>query len=277
MRFATGWPSWAGRCATRPRAPRLVPKALSGRQQIIYGKQPVAEAERGRRRVHRVWRAPETSARGAGAALRVARPPGRRRRGRSLSLWRPGGAAAAGGRADRRPRPGPGPAQPRRGLPLGRVRRRGRASSSPSGARRRSPRSPARPRRARSSTSQIAHVRNLADWLGEAKEAGFWIWGADAERRAGALGRRPERPDRARPGRRGQGPAAPRRLRLRRPRRPAAARARSTRSTSPPPPRRCSSRPSASALSQHCNGGCTKSQFGVDRTPRSRKLPRQQG
>ena len=28
--------------------------------QTIYGKQPVAEAERGRRRVHRVWRAPET-------------------------------------------------------------------------------------------------------------------------------------------------------------------------------------------------------------------------
>ncbi len=30
--------------------------------QIIYGRQPVAEAERGRRRVHRVWRAPETDA-----------------------------------------------------------------------------------------------------------------------------------------------------------------------------------------------------------------------
>ncbi len=27
----------------------------------------------------------------------------------------------------------------------------------------------------------IAHVRNLADWLAEAKEAGFWIWGADAD------------------------------------------------------------------------------------------------
>jgi 23S rRNA (guanosine2251-2'-O)-methyltransferase len=27
---------------------------------------------------------------------------------------------------------------------------------------------------------RIAHVRNLADWLGEAKQAGFWIWGADA-------------------------------------------------------------------------------------------------
>ena len=24
-------------------------------------------------------------------------------------------------------------------------------------------------------------MRNLADWLAEAKEAGFWIWGADAE------------------------------------------------------------------------------------------------
>jgi 23S rRNA (guanosine2251-2'-O)-methyltransferase len=29
--------------------------------ELIYGKQPVAEAERGRRSVHRVWRAPETS------------------------------------------------------------------------------------------------------------------------------------------------------------------------------------------------------------------------
>jgi 23S rRNA (guanosine2251-2'-O)-methyltransferase len=26
----------------------------------------------------------------------------------------------------------------------------------------------------------VARVRNLADWLGEAREAGFWAWGADA-------------------------------------------------------------------------------------------------
>lgn len=26
----------------------------------------------------------------------------------------------------------------------------------------------------------VARVRNVADWLGTAKEAGFWIWGADA-------------------------------------------------------------------------------------------------
>src|SRR5215475_14931082 len=30
--------------------------------QLIYGKQPVAEAERGRRKVRRAWRAPETPA-----------------------------------------------------------------------------------------------------------------------------------------------------------------------------------------------------------------------
>ncbi len=27
----------------------------------------------------------------------------------------------------------------------------------------------------------VARVRNLADWLGEAKADGFWIWGADAD------------------------------------------------------------------------------------------------
>jgi 23S rRNA (guanosine2251-2'-O)-methyltransferase len=27
---------------------------------------------------------------------------------------------------------------------------------------------------------RVARVRNLADWLGEAKLAGFWVWGADA-------------------------------------------------------------------------------------------------
>jgi 23S rRNA (guanosine2251-2'-O)-methyltransferase len=31
---------------------------------------------------------------------------------------------------------------------------------------------------------EVAHVRNLADWLAEAKQAGFWIWGADADAEA---------------------------------------------------------------------------------------------
>ena len=33
---------------------------MSGGRQYIYGQQPVAEAQRGRRHVHQVWRAPET-------------------------------------------------------------------------------------------------------------------------------------------------------------------------------------------------------------------------
>jgi 23S rRNA (guanosine2251-2'-O)-methyltransferase len=33
----------------------------SGGRQLVYGRRPVAEAGRGRRRVHRVWRAPETA------------------------------------------------------------------------------------------------------------------------------------------------------------------------------------------------------------------------
>lgn len=33
---------------------------------------------------------------------------------------------------------------------------------------------------------RIARARNLADWLARAKQAGFWIWGADAEARAAA-------------------------------------------------------------------------------------------
>ena len=138
MRSATGWPSWAGRCGTRPRAPRLGAEGLSSRlmaNQIDL--RPTAGRGGG---AGEAAGAPGLAGagdvgRGAGAALRVARPPGRRRRGRSLSLRRRRRAAAAGGRAARRPRPGPGPAQPRRRLPLGRGRRRRRGRRSPSAAR----------------------------------------------------------------------------------------------------------------------------------------------
>ena len=44
----------------RRRAPRLVAARADGEPDHLRA-QPVAEAERGRRQVHRVWRAPETS------------------------------------------------------------------------------------------------------------------------------------------------------------------------------------------------------------------------
>ena len=163
----------------------LVPaRAERGANQIIYGRSRSPRRSGGGGSVHRVWRAPETPARGAGAALRVAGPPGGRGRGRSLSVRRPGGhAARARTRCWSRS-----------------TRCRTRATSAPSAAR---PSSPAPPgwsipeRRSAAVTavackasagavehSQVAHVRNLADWLAEAKEAGFWIWGADAEAEA---------------------------------------------------------------------------------------------
>ncbi|HEY5709071.1 MAG TPA: 23S rRNA (guanosine(2251)-2'-O)-methyltransferase RlmB [Solirubrobacterales bacterium] len=147
--------------------------------QVIYGKQPVAEAERGRRKVHRVWRAPETSAEelerlcgspdhqgvvaevdpypyvGAGelllkenallVALDQVQDP------RNLgAVARSAEASGAGGLV----------VPERRAAEVTAV-----ACKASAGAVEHLP---------------IAHVRNLADWLAEAKQAGFWIWGADA-------------------------------------------------------------------------------------------------
>lgn len=148
--------------------------------QLIYGKRPVAEAERGRRRVRRVWRAPETSGEelerlcgspdhqgvvaevdpypyadaaavlaGEGAllvALDQVQDP------RNLgAVARSAEAAGAGGLV----------IPERRAAEVTAV-----ACKASAGAVEHLP---------------VARVRNLADWLAEAKRAGFWIWGADAE------------------------------------------------------------------------------------------------
>ena len=170
--------------------------------------------------VHRVWRAPETSPRSSSGS--AGRPTTRGWSPRSIPIpTRPQRPAAQGGRADRRPRPGPGPAQPRRRLPLRRVA----GAAGVVIPERRSAEVTAVTCKASAGAVEhlsIARVRNLADWLGEAKKAGFWIWGADAAP-SRALGRRPQRLDRARPRRGGERDPSPGRLRLRRPRRPAAA------------------------------------------------------
>ncbi len=148
--------------------------------QIIYGRQPVAEAERGRRRVQRVWRAPETP-------------------GEELERLC-GSPDHQGVVAEVDPYPYSDPRGLLRGEDpllvaldqvqdprnLGAVCR----SAEFAGAggvvvpERRSAAVTAATCKASAGAVehlQVAHVRNLADWLVEAKSAGFWIWGADAE------------------------------------------------------------------------------------------------
>jgi len=148
--------------------------------QLIYGKRPVAEAERGRRRVRRVWRAPETA---AGELERLCGSPDHQ-----------------GVVAEVDPFPYVGASELLRGegallvaldqvqdpRNLGAVARSAEAAGAAGLVipERRSAEVTAVACKASAGAVEhlrIARVRNLADWLGEAKQAGFWIWGADAE------------------------------------------------------------------------------------------------
>ncbi len=147
--------------------------------QFIYGRRPVAEAERGRRRVHRVWRAPETATEELerlcgspdhqGMVAEVDPYP----YGDARGMLREGALLVALDQVQ----------DPRN---LGAVCR----SAEFAGAagvvipeRRSAAITPATCKASAGAVEhiEVAHVRNLADWLAEAKEAGFWIWGADAE------------------------------------------------------------------------------------------------
>jgi 23S rRNA (guanosine2251-2'-O)-methyltransferase len=147
--------------------------------QFIYGRRPVAEAERGRRRVHRIWKAPETSAEELerlcgspdhqGMVAEVDPYP----YGDARGMLREGALLVALDQVQ----------DPRN---LGAVCR----SAEFAGAagvvipeRRAAAITPATCKASAGAVEhlEVAHVRNLADWLAEAKLAGFWIWGADAE------------------------------------------------------------------------------------------------
>jgi 23S rRNA (guanosine2251-2'-O)-methyltransferase len=147
--------------------------------QVIYGTQPVAEAERGRRRIHRVWRAPEVPAgeleRLCGSADHqgvVAEVDPYPYAGASELLRAKGSLLVALDQVQ----------DPRN---LGAVARSAEAAGAAGLVipERRSAAVTAVACKASAGAVEhlaIARVRNLADWLGEAKQAGFWIWGADA-------------------------------------------------------------------------------------------------
>jgi len=148
--------------------------------QVIYGKQPVAEAERGRRRVHRVWRAPETS----GEELeRLCGSPDHQGVVAEVEPYPYVGAGELLGKENALLVALDQVQDPRN---LGAVCRSAEAAGAAGVIipERRS--AEVTPTVCKTSAGAVEHLpiaraRNLADWLGEAKQAGFWIWGADAD------------------------------------------------------------------------------------------------
>jgi 23S rRNA (guanosine2251-2'-O)-methyltransferase len=145
----------------------------------IYGRRPVAEAERGRRRVHRVWRAPETSDEelerlcGSPDHQGVVAEVDPYQYADPASLIEPEDALVVVLDQVQDPHN------------LGAVCRAAEVAGAAGVV--------IPERRAASVTAAackasagavehlpVARVRNLADWLAEAKEAGAWIYGASA-------------------------------------------------------------------------------------------------
>jgi 23S rRNA (guanosine2251-2'-O)-methyltransferase len=147
---------------------------------LVYGKRPVAEAERGKRHVHRIWRSPETSSddlqRLCGSPDHqgvVAEVDPYQYADPNALLRRPNALIVALDQVQ----------DPRN---LGAICR----SAEFAGAagvvipERRSAEVTAVVCKASAGAVEhldIARVRNLADWLAAARAADFWIWGADAE------------------------------------------------------------------------------------------------
>jgi len=150
----------------------------------IYGRRPVAEAERGRRRVHRVWRAPDTpqeelerlcgSPDHQGVVAEVEAYP----YADPASLVDPDDALIVALDQIQDPHN------------LGAVCRAAEVAGA-SGVvipeRRAASVTPAACKASAGAVEHlpVARVRNLADWLADAKERGAWVYGAsaDAERR----------------------------------------------------------------------------------------------
>jgi 23S rRNA (guanosine2251-2'-O)-methyltransferase len=148
--------------------------------QVIYGKRPVAEAELGRRSVLRIWKAPETP----GEELeRLCGSPDHQGVVAEVEPYPYAGATELLRIEDALLVALDQVQDPRN---LGAVARSAEAAGATGLIipERRSAGVTAVACKASAGAVEhlaIAHARNLADWLGEAKEAGFWIWGADAD------------------------------------------------------------------------------------------------
>jgi 23S rRNA (guanosine2251-2'-O)-methyltransferase len=148
--------------------------------QFIYGVQPVQEAERGRRRVHQIWRAPQTppaelerlcgSRDHQGVVAEVDPYP----YGDAEGMLRKENALIVALDQVQDPRN------------LGAVCRSAEAAGAVGVVipeRRAAMVTPVACKTSAGAVEhlEVAHVRNLADWMAAAQEAGFWVWGADAD------------------------------------------------------------------------------------------------
>ena len=151
-------------------------------RERIYGQRPVAEAERGRRRVHRIWRAPET------AAEELERLCGSPDHQGIVAEVDPYPYADPSRLFDDDDGQGLVVALDQIQDPhnLGAVCRAAEVAGAAGVVipdRRSASVTPAACKASAGAVEHlpVARVRNLADWLGEAKEAGAWIYGADAD------------------------------------------------------------------------------------------------
>jgi 23S rRNA (guanosine2251-2'-O)-methyltransferase len=153
---------------------------LSVATQVIYGRRPVEEAERGKRSVRRIWRTPETP---ADELERMCGSPDHQGVVAEMDPYPYADPNALLRREDALVLALDQVQDPRN---LGAICR----SAEFAGAagvvvpERRAAEVTAAACKASAGAVEhldVARVRNLADWLGEAKRAGFWIWGADAD------------------------------------------------------------------------------------------------
>jgi len=148
--------------------------------QIIYGRRPVEEAARGRREVRRVWRAPETP---ADELERICGSPDHQGVVAEVDPYPYVEGAALLAEEDSLLVALDQVQDPRN---LGAVCRSAEFAGAAGVAipERRSAEVTAVACKASAGAVEhldIARVRNLADWLAEAKSGGYWIWGADAD------------------------------------------------------------------------------------------------
>jgi 23S rRNA (guanosine2251-2'-O)-methyltransferase len=148
--------------------------------QFIYGVQPVQEAERGRRQVHKVWRAPQTS---PAELERLCGSPDHQGVVAEVDPYPYGDAEGMLRKPDALIVALDQVQDPRN---LGAVCRSAEAAGAVGVVipeRRAAMVTPVACKTSAGAVEhlEVAHVRNLADWMAAAQDAGFWVWGADAD------------------------------------------------------------------------------------------------